>query len=126
MTQAVQIRLNCLDGRGQMRTREMKLKHYGITFEENKWALEQARLKENEKLVRLAAEQSNPDIADGIIRSLMIGESFDKMNKDNDMNIKRDDFYAYRRQATYIFWILLNGRELDRENIDRSDNDYSF
>ena len=28
-----------------MRTREMKLKHYGITFEENKWALEQARLK---------------------------------------------------------------------------------
>ena len=109
-----------------MRTREMKLKHYGITFEENKWALEQARLKENEKLVRLAAEQSNSDIADGIIRSLVNGESFDKMNKDNDMNIKRDDFYAYRRQATYIFWILLNGRELDRENIDRSDNDYSF
>ena len=84
-----------------MRTREMKLKHYGITFEENKWALEQARLKENEKLVRLAAEQSNPDIADGIIRSLMIGESFDKMNKDIDMNIKRDDFSA----AGYLYFL---------------------
>ena len=68
-----------------MRTREMKLKHYGITFEENKWALEQAKLKENEKLVRLAAEQSNPDIADGIIRSLMTGKSYDKINKDNDI-----------------------------------------
>lgn len=109
-----------------MRTREMKLKHYGITFEENKWALEQARLKENEKLVRLAAEQSNPDIADKIAYSLMFGESYDKMNKVKDMCINRDDFYAYRRQATYIFWILLNGRELDRENIDRSDNDYSL
>ena len=109
-----------------MRTREMKLKHYGITFEENKWALEQAKLKENEKLVRLAAEQSNPDIADGIMRSLVTGKSYDKMNKDNDMNIKRDDFYAYRRQATYIFWILLNGRELDRENMGRSDNQHNF
>ena len=108
-----------------MRTREMKLKHYGITFEENKWALEQARLKENEKLVRLAAEQSNPNIADGIIRSLVTGESYDKMNKVKDMYINRDDFYAYRRQATYIFWILLNGRELDRENMGRSDNQYS-
>lgn len=108
-----------------MRTREMKLKHYGITVEQNMWALEQAKLKENEKLVRLAAEQSNPDIADGIIRSLMTGKSYDKINKDNDMNIKRDDFYAYRRQATYIFWILLNGRELDREDINRSDNQYS-
>ena len=108
-----------------MRTREMKLKHYGITFEENKWALEQAKLKENEKLVRLAAEQSNLDIADEIAHSLMFGESYDKMNKAKDMYINRDDFYAYRRQATYIFWILLNGRELDRENADRSDNDYS-
>ena len=108
-----------------MRTREMKLKHYGITFEENKWALEQAKLKENEKLVRLAAEQSNPDIADGIIRSLVTGESYDKMNKVKDMHINRDDFYAYRRQATYIFWILLKGRELDKGNIDRSDDQYS-
>ena len=108
-----------------MRTREMKLKHYGITFEENKWALEQAKLKENEKLVRLAAEQSNSNIADGIIRSLVTGESYDKMNKVKDMYINRDDFYAYRRQATYIFWILLNGRELDRENMGRSDNQYS-
>ena len=109
-----------------MRTREMKLKHYGITFEENKWALEQAKLKENEKLVRLAAEQSNPNIADGIIRSLVTGESYDKMNKVKDMYINRDDFYAYRRQATYIFWILLNGRELDRENMGRSDNQHNF
>lgn len=108
-----------------MRTREMKLKHYGITFEENKWALEQAGIKENEKLVRLAAEQSNPDVADEIAHSLMFGESYDKMNKDKYMYIQRDDFYAYRRQATYIFWILLNGRELDRENADGSDNDYS-
>ena len=52
-----------------MRIREMKLKHYGITFEENKWALEQAKLKENEKLVRLAAEQSNPDIAELFVLS---------------------------------------------------------
>ena len=105
-----------------MRTREMKLKHYGITFEENKWALDQAKLKENEKLVRLAAEQSNPDIADEISHSLMLGKSYDKMDRDKGMYITRDDFYAYRRQATYIFWILLKGRELDKGNTGGSGN----
>lgn len=90
--------------------RKLKLKDYGITAEQNKWAVEQARLKENEKLVRLAAKQSHPGIADDIAKALIEGVSYDKLNKKDGVNIKRDDFYAYRRKAIYIFWTLLTGK----------------
>lgn len=98
-----------------MLTREMKLKHYGIDREREKWIREQIKLEENEKLLEFAAEQSREEIADILFESLIDEKGYDGMTlKGYYIPVNRRDFYAYKRLTMYIFWLLLKGRELEQ------------
>ena len=98
-----------------MLVRKTRLKHYGIDKELAKWLRNQATLSENEKLLRFAAEQSNIGIADRLVESFTCRVSYERLAREKGVYISRNDFYAYRGLTTYIFWLLLTGRELDQE-----------
>lgn len=97
-----------------MLTRVMKLKHYGIDGERSRWIREQAKLEKNRKLLQFAAEQSKDDIADLLVESLVRGWGYDSLSLKHYVPINPRDFYAYKRQTMYIFWLLLIGRELEQ------------
>ena len=97
-----------------MLTRELKLLHYGISTEEKNKLMELAKLEENAPLVRLSTEESNPGLSDVLFQSLTTGKGYCTLDKQNYICAKKDDFYAYRRRALYIFKLLLKGREAEK------------
>lgn len=97
-----------------MLIRKMRLKHYGIDKEREPWIREQAKQEKNRKLLQFAAEQSNGDIADALVESLMYEQGYDSLSMKRYIPINRIDFYGYKRMTMYIFWLLLIGRELEQ------------
>ncbi len=97
-----------------MLTRVMKLKHYGIDKEREYWIREQAKQEKNRKLLQFAAEQSKNDMAEILVESLVYELGYDSLSLKYYVPINSRDFYAYKRQTMYIFWLLLTGRELEQ------------
>ena len=97
-----------------MLTRVMKLKHYGIDKEREYWIREQAKQEKNRKLLQFAAEQSKNDMAELLVESLVYELGYDSLSLKYYVPINSRDFYAYKRQTMYIFWLLLTGRELEQ------------
>lgn len=97
-----------------MRTRETKLIHYGIDKEEVVRLRTLALQEENAALVKVAAEESNPDLSDFLFISLTTGKGYRQVDRETYIPAQEDDFYAYRRRALYIFKLLLKGREAER------------
>ena len=97
-----------------MLTRELNLFHYGISTEEKNKLMELAKLKENAPLLRVSVEESNQGLSDVLFQSLTTGKGYYRLDKENYIYAKKDDFYAYRRRALYIFKLLLKGREAEK------------
>ena len=100
-----------------MLTRETKLRHYGIDEERGRWIREQAKLEKNKKLLQFAAEQSKADMADILVESLVHELGYDNLSLKCYVPINLRDFFAYKRQTMYIFWLLLTGQNWDREPV---------
>ena len=94
-----------------MITRGMGYTHYGITSGEVKELLALAKEKENSALLKVAAVQSNADLADYLFISLAKGTSYDMLFKKYYILCKKDDFYGYRRRALCLFKMLLMCRD---------------
>lgn len=97
-----------------MLTRQLNLLHYGISTEEKDKLMELAKLKENAPLVRVSVEESNQGLSDVLFQSLTTGKGYYRLDKEDYIYAKKDDFYAYRRRALYIFKLLLKGREAEK------------
>lgn len=97
-----------------MLTRQLNLLHYGISTEEKNKLMELAKLKENAPLVRVSVEESNQGLSDVLFQSLTTGKGYYRLDKEDYIYAKKDDFYAYRRRALYIFKLLLKGREAEK------------
>lgn len=97
-----------------MLTRQLNLLHYGISTDEKNKLMKLAKLEENAPLVRLSAEESNQGLSDVLFQSLTTGKGYYQLDKQSYIFAKKDDFYAYRRRALYIFKLLLKGREAER------------
>ncbi len=97
-----------------MRTRELKLLHYGISAAEKEKLMELAKQEENAAFVKVSAEESNQGLSDVLFISLTTGKGYRRVDKELYIPAKEDDFYAYRRRALYIFKLLLKGREAER------------
>lgn len=97
-----------------MLTRQLSLLHYGISTEEKNKLMELAKLKENAPLLRVSVEESNQGLSDVLFQSLTTGKGYYRLDKENYIYAKKDDFYAYRRRALYIFKLLLKGREAEK------------
>ena len=97
-----------------MRTRDMKLLHYGISETEKDRLMELAKQEENAFLVKISAEESNPGLADILFTSLTTGKSYRQCDRETYIPAQEKDFYAYRRRVLYIFKLLLRGREAER------------
>lgn len=96
-----------------MKTRHMGYAHYGISTERSEELQKLAKLKENRELVQIAAEQSRPEIADGLIESLTKGISCRRVYQYTDwVPCTEDDFYGYKRRAIFIFDMLLKLQKL--------------
>jgi len=98
-----------------MRTRELKLLHYGISETEKNRLMELAKQEENAALVKVSAEESNQGLSDVLFISLTTGKGYGGIEKKTYIPAKEDDFYAYRRRALYIFKLLLKGREAEKD-----------
>lgn len=90
-----------------MRIRKMKFCDYGIDEEEKNVLMELAKREENAVFIRNAVMESNPGLSEMLFISLTTGIGYDAMRHSRYIPIKRDDFYAYRRRALYIFKLLL-------------------
>ena len=97
-----------------MRTRDMKLLHYGISEAEKDRLMELAKQEENAALVKVSAEESNQGLSDVMFISLTTGKGYRQVDREAYIPAQEDDFYAYRRRALYIFKLLLKGREAER------------
>ena len=93
---------------------QLNLLHYGISTEEKNKLMELAKLKENAPLLRVSVEESNQGLSDVLFQSLTTGKGYCRLDKENYICAKKDDFYAYRRRALYIFKLLLKGREAEK------------
>ena len=96
-----------------MRTRDMKLLHYGINAAEKDRLMEFAKREENAALVKVSAEESNQGLSDVLFISLTTGKGYRQVDREACIPVQEDDFYAYRRRALYIFKLLLKGREAE-------------
>ena len=94
-----------------MRIRKMKFCDYGIDEEEKNVLMELAKREENAVFIRKAVMESNPGLSEMLFISLTTGIGYDAMGHSRYIPIKRDDFYAYRRRALYIFKLLLKRQD---------------
>lgn len=60
--------------------------------------------KADVEIICRCANESNPDIARWIIRSVRLNLSYDKMMQEEEIPLMKIDFYGYRRK----FFFLLN------------------
>lgn len=95
-----------------MKTRHMGYVHYGISTERSEELQKLAKLKENWKLVQIAAEQSRSELAKYIVESLVEGISYERLYRKYWLPYTADDFYGYKRRAIFIFDMLLKLQKL--------------
>lgn len=89
-----------------MRTRYLGYVDYGISEEERKELFRMCRStdKSTEQALMEAVHESNKAIAEELYQSLHDGVSFEHLDAVKGLlPVSKEDFYAYRRQALYLF-----------------------
>lgn len=89
-----------------MRTRHLGYADYGIGEEERKELFRMCRStdRDTEQALMEAAHESNEAIADELYQSLHDGVSYEHLDAVRGLlPVSKEDFYAYRRQALYLF-----------------------
>ena len=88
-----------------MLTRGATYEDYGFSEEESKKFNEICRkLEMRDKILLLqCAAEVYPNIADELYCCIVIGMSYDKMNKKKFVALNRKDFYAYRKKTLAMF-----------------------
>lgn len=88
-----------------MLTREATYEDYGFLEEEDKKFNEFCRkLEMRDKILLLqCAAEVYPNVCDELYCCIVIGMSYDKMNKKNFVPLDRKDFYAYRKKTLAVF-----------------------
>ena len=87
-----------------MLTREATYEDYGFSEEEDKKFNEFCRkLEMRDKILLLqCAAEVYPNVCDELYCCIVIGMSYDKMNKKNFVPLDRKDFYAYRKKTPAV------------------------
>lgn len=87
------------------RTRNKSYADYGFSPEDVKRWESICRLPDiyTRRMLRDAAYDANPEIAEDLIFSLANGLSYERMEAIKPMGINLVDFYAYRRKTLAIF-----------------------
>ena len=88
-----------------MLTREATYEDYGFSEDEDKKFNEFCRkLEMRDKILLLqCAAEVYPNIVDELYCCIVIGMSYDKMNKKKFVALDRKDFYAYRKKTLAVF-----------------------
>lgn len=89
-----------------MRTRYLGYADYGISETECKelFKMCQSTDRNTEQALKVAAHESNEAIAEELYQSLHDGVSFEHLDAvRGTLPVSKEDFYAYRRQALYLF-----------------------
>lgn len=85
---------------------------YGMAEEEAEGIIKYCRGLPDMGLVRKAACNANPFIAAQLVRSLVSGKGYDRLDREMHIVYGKTDFYAYRRKAIYELGKML-GREFN-------------
>lgn len=102
-----------------MRTRYLGYVDYGISEEERKELFRMCRStdKSTEQALMEAVHESNKAIAEELYQSLHDGVSFEHLDAVKGLlPVSKEDFYAYRRQALYLFKEKIISRNTTVEN----------
>mgnify|MGYP000846333239 FL=1 len=88
-----------------MLTREATYEDYGFSEDEDKRLGEFCKnLEMRDKILLLqCAAVVYPNIVDELYCCIVIGMSYDKMNKKKFVALDRKDFYAYRKKTLAVF-----------------------
>lgn len=88
-----------------MLTREATYEDYGFSEDEDKRLGEFCKnLEMRDKILLLqCAAEVYPNIVDELYCCIVIGMSYDKMNKKKFVALDRKDFYAYRKKTLAVF-----------------------
>ncbi len=97
-----------------MRTRYMRMRDYGIDEADAKRLLVACRTlskEESEELLDVAKNVCDSAIAERVWESLTTGASYNTLDKKENIPLKIDDFYAYRRKVLATFYKQIQDAE---------------